>query len=793
MAARFASVGVGRAVDADVEVSMRNPPGISGRRRRLGFWRLGFWRLACGTGGLPLAIAVLLAGLAAAGVPAAEPAAADPTGPRVSFIHDVVPLLTKAGCNAGACHAKAITGQNGFRLSLLGFEPADDHEHIVHEGRGRRVSVAAPEESLLVLKATGRVPHGGGPRIAAGSAEHDLLRRWIAQGCPRELPGEPAIAGLEVEPAERIAAGGESFALRVLARYSDGSTRDVTAVALYEPSDAARLTIDERGHVRVLGIAGRAALMVRYQGLVTVATVNVPAGPPVAVPPARTVVDAHVFANLARLGIPPSPVCDDATFLRRVTLDITGALPTVNAVQAFLADTARVGPSGGDPSGADAVADRRQRVVDDLLASPGYADHFANKWTTLLKNRRDDATDVVPNFAFHAWIRDGLLANKPYDRFVRELLAATGDVVGNPPVAWYKRVTEPKDQMEDVSQLFLGVRIQCAQCHNHPFDRWSQDDYHGMAAFFAQVGRSFSGVRGQDLIFHRRGEAGFANPRSGATVRPAALGTSLGVIPPDDDPRLRLADWMAAADNPYFATTLVNRYWKHFFGQGLVEPEDDIRETNPASNPELLAALRDEFIGSGFDLKALVRLIVTSRTYQAAGAIPANAADRQNVSHAVPRRLSAEVLLDALDRVCETTTSFPNLPAGTPAIALPDASYTMSSPFLRVFGRPESLSACECERSQTASLAQSLHLMNAADLKAKLTSPQGRAARYAREPRPASVKIHELYVAALGREPRADELLVAETFLLDAGDAVQPAWEDLIWAVVNTKEFQFNH
>jgi hypothetical protein len=757
---------------------MRNSPGIAGPRRRPG-------RLPCGAPARPSPPAwrAACAGLAAVGLAAAAAAADELVEPPVSFVHDVVPLLTKAGCNAGACHAKAVTGQNGFRLSLLGFEPGDDHDHIVHEGRGRRISVAAPEESLLVLKATGGLPHGGGVRIAAGSAEHELLCRWIAQGCPRELPGEPAITAIEVEPTEQTAARGGAFALRVVARYSDGTTRDVTARAVYEPSDAARLEVDELGHVRVRGIAGRAAVMVRYQGLVGVSTVSIPAGPPVEVPPARNVVDEHVFANLARLGIPPSPVCDDATFLRRVTLDITGALPTVAAVRAFL----------GGPGLGETRADRRARVVDDLLASPGYADHFANKWTTLLKNRRDDATDVVPNFAFHAWIRDGLLTNKPYDRFARELLGATGDVVGNPPVAWYKRVSDPKEQMEDVSQLFLGVRIQCAQCHNHPFDRWSQNDYHGMAAFFAQVGRSFSGVRGQDLIFHRRGEAAFTNPRTGATVRPAALGTSLGGIPADDDPRLRLADWMAASDNPYFATTLVNRYWKHFFGQGLVEPEDDIRETNPASNPELLAALRDEFIRSGFDLKTLVRLIVTSQTYQAAGAIPENAADRQNVSHAVPRRLSAEVLLDALDRVCETTTSFANLPAGTPAIALPDASYTVSSPFLRVFGRPESLSACECERSEAASLAQSLHLMNAADVKAKLASPAGRAARYTRETRPASEKIHELYVAALGREPRADELLVAETFLLDAGDAAGPAWEDLIWAIVNTKEFQFNH
>jgi hypothetical protein len=726
----------------------------------------------------PSALRVTMVVALLAACPAGPAAASDAPAAAVSFANDVVPLLTKAGCNAGACHAKAIVGQNGFRLSLLGFEPADDHEHLVRESRGRRVVVAAPDESLLLLKATARVPHGGGARIAPGSAEEDLLRRWISEGARRDLPGEPTITGVEVEPATRVAAPGETFPLRVTARYSDGGSRDVTATALYEPNDRARLEVDGAGRVRVLNVAGRAAVMVRYQGLVVASTVSIPLGPEVAVPEPRNAIDVHVFANLARLGIPPSPECDDATFLRRVSLDVTGALPTADAARAFL---------------ADAAPDKRERLVDDLLASPGYADHFANKWTALLKNRRDDATDVVPNFAFHAWIRDGLLANRPYDRFVRELLGATGDVVGNPPVAWYKRVTDPKEQIEDISQLFLGVRMQCAQCHNHPFDRWSQDDYYGMTAFFAQVGRSFSGVRGQDLIFHTRGSAGFANPRSGATVRPAALGESVGEIAADDDPRLRLADWMASSDNPYFATALVNRYWKHFFGQGLVEPEDDIRETNPASNPELLAALRERFIASGFDLKALVRLIVTSRAYQAAGSIEGNAADLQNVSHAVPRRLSAEVLLDALDRVCETTTSFANLPAGTPAVALPDASYTASSPFLRVFGRPANTSACECERSQSASLAQSLHLMNAADLKQKLASPQGRAARYARDTRPHSERIHELYLAALAREPRVDELLVAEAYVTGAADGVQQAYEDLVWALVNTKEFLFNH
>ncbi len=727
---------------------------------------------------VPLLLGVAFCFLSLPQLALSEPPSDQRERAPVSFVNDVVPLLTKAGCNAGVCHAKSITGQNGFRLSLLGFEPAEDFEHIVLEARGRRLSLASPAQSLLLQKATGKLPHGGGRRFDDQSDEYRVIRDWIAAGAPGPRPAEPTVTELIADPAKLTASLGQSFRIRVTAHYSDGSQRDVSSLALYEPNDPSRLNVNDSGEVLVGDVAGRAAVMIRYQGLVRATLLTIPQGPPVEVPAARNMIDEHVYANLASLGIPPSPLCNDAAYLRRVTLDVTGALPSTAEVSAFLADR---------------TPEKRERLVERLLASTGYADFFANKWTAVLKNRRDDATDVVSNFAFHAWIRDGLLANKPYDQFVRELLGATGDVVGCPPVSWYKRVTDPKVQVEDISQLFLGVRLQCAQCHHHPFDQWSQDDYYGMVAFFSQVGRSFSGVRGQDLIFHTRGQAKSINPRSGEPVLPAALGNEVGEISADDDPRLVLADWMASPDNPFFATALVNRYWKHFFGRGLVEPEDDLRTTNPASIPQLLDELRDFFIGSDFDLKQLIRLIVTSRAYQAGGPLAANRADQQNFSHAAPRRLTAEVLLDAIDRVCETSTSFASLPPGTVAVALPDASYTAASPFLRVFGRPANTSACECERSQTASLAQSLHLMNAADLKQKLSSKEGRASRYASDTRSHSARIHELYCAALSREPTIDELLVAESFLLSVGGTTQEAYEDLIWSLLNTKEFSFNH
>ena len=720
------------------------------------------------------------------GTGVAAEAAAVPPQPvaRASFVHDVMPVLTKAGCNSGPCHAKAGVGQNGFRLSVLGFEPAEDHDHIVKEARGRRISVSAPDESLLLLKASARVPHGGGRRLAPTSAEYEAIRRWIEEGALPPVVDEPVVVSLVVEPESATVAKGATLRLTVMARYDDGGSRDVTPLAVYESNDPARVEVDPDGTVHVQQVAGLATVMIRYQGMVGVASLAVPAGSPTPMPTPRNFIDDLVFDNLTKLGIPASPECNDAVFLRRVSLDITGTLPTAEQAAEFL--TSR------DPR-------KREQLVEDLLESPAYADFFANKWTTLLKNRRDDSSDLLSNFAFHSWIRDSLLANKPYDALVRELIGATGTVVSSPPVAWYKRVKDPKQQIEDVAQLFLGVRVQCAQCHHHPFERWSQDDYDGLAAFFSQVGRKPTSVRNEDLIFHKRGVAGLISPRSSSPVRPIALGASPETISPDEDPRLVLADWMAAPSNPFFSRVLVNRYWKHFFGRGLVEPEDDIRDTNPPSNPRLINALAEHFVASKFDLKELVRTITRSRTYHAADGIDGNEGDVQNFSHAYARRLTAEVLLDAIDRVAESSTSFANLPAGTPAIALPDNSYNQSSAFLKAFGRPDSASVCECERSQSSSLAQSLFMINAAEIKSKLSSAEGRAARYARETRPDSAKIHELTLAALSREPTMQELLAANAYLAEAGTsegadaARQERFEDLIWVIINTKEFIFNH
>ncbi len=698
----------------------------------------------------------------------------------VSFVNDIVPVLTKAGCNVGVCHAKAGGGQKGFQLSLLGFEPLEDHEHLLKEGRGRRLFPGEPNRSLLLLKASGQMPHGGGVRLPATSEGYALLREWIRQGAPLDGETSLKLVAFEVQPPRNSLRPQQEQQLKALAKFSDGSVRDVTNQAIYESNDKAMAEASGTGLVKVLDIFGKVAVMVRYQDRVTVFNASIPLGATIEnLPPPKSFVDELVFANLKELGIPPSPVCDDATFLRRVSLDIGGRLPTDEEAKVFRASTA---------------PDKRDLVIDDLLRSPDYADFFANKWTALLKNRRDDASDVTSNFAFHAWVRDSLLANKRYDQFVRELLAATGTVIGNPPVAWYKRVKEPKEQIEDVAQLFLGVRMQCAQCHHHPFERWSQNDYYSLAAFFTQVGRKPSGVRGEDLIFHKRGMATATNIKSGLALKPAALGDAIPTIALDEDPRLKLADWMGTSTNPFFARALVNRYWKHFFQRGLIEPEDDIRDSNPPTNPELLAALEKHFIASGFDLKELVRVITRSNAYQlTATPNQHNVADRQNYSRYYPRRLQAEVLIDAIDRVAGTQTDFANLPPGTRAVALPDNSYNRQSPFLRVFGRPEGESVCECERVQSSSLAQSLHLINAPDIKAKLASPTGRADRLAKDTRPSEDRIRELYLAAFAREPRPAELQSALGYLNETGTAANDNFQDLIWALINTKEFLFNH
>jgi hypothetical protein len=533
------------------------------------------------------------------------------------------------------------------------------------------------------------------------------------------------------------------------------------------------------------------AIMVRYQAKVAVFRASIPLGAPVAnLPPAKNFIDELVFKKLKTVGMPASEVCDDSTFIRRASIDIAGRLPTAEETRKFLLDKDLA---------------KREKWIDTLLDSADYADYFANKWSALLRNKRGSPTHTRGTYAFYDWIRDSLLVNKPYDQFARQIVAASGELTQNPPVAWYRQVNNPNAQLEDTAQLFLGLRLQCAQCHHHPFEKWSQQDYYSFAAFFSQVGRKAGAQPGEEIIYAKRGMPTATNKKTKQPVPPAGLGDGQLKLSPDDDPRQALADWMSNTNNPFFAKALVNRYWKHFFNRGLVDPEDDMRETNPPTNPELLEALGTNFIASHFDLKNLVRTICRSQVYQLSS-LPNefNAVDKQYFSRYYPKRLTAEVLLDAVDEATCSDTRFEGLPAGTRAVQLPDNSFNASSYFLAVFGRPDSSSSCECERSQDASLVQSLHLLNSKDVQDKLTSTNGCAARLASDTkREDSLKLRELYTTVYSREPDAKEMELALNYLgkkppakdakADAGPDKQQGYEDIIWALINTKEFLFNH
>lgn len=696
----------------------------------------------------------------------------------INFPNQIVPIFTKLGCNSGGCHGKA-SGQNGFKLSLLGFEPGEDFEYLVKEGRGRRMFPAAPEKSLLLLKATNQMPHGGGHRLDAESHEYRLMRRWIAQGMPFGKPDDPTVAKIEVVPATRSMERGGEQQITVIAHYSNGATEDVTRSALYEANDPEMAEATLTGLVKTLDLTGDVAIMARYQGQVDVFRASIPLGVKFEnLPAPKNLVDEAVFKKLTLLGVPPSAISDDSTFLRRAGIDIAGRLPSPEETQAFLADA--------DPN-------KRAKWINSLLDSSAYADYFANKWNAILRNKGGQNKSMRANYSFHSWIRDALYDNKPYNEFVRDVLAASGELGANPPVVWYSQVKQINEQVEDCAQLFLGLRIQCARCHHHPFEKWSQRDYYGFQAFFARVGRKGGSLPNEERIFHNRGLAQAQNPKTNENLKPTGLGSPPSELTADDDPRHALVDWMQSPDNPFFARALVNRYWKHFFGRGIVDPEDDMRVTNPASNPELLDGLSASFIKSGFDLKELIRTICNSQVYQLASEPnDYNRNDKQNFSRYYPKRLNAEVLLDALNQVTNTNTGFNNLPTGTLAVQLPTGDG--NSYFLTVFGKPQMESACECERSAEANLAQSLHLLNSSEVQGKLSAGSGRAVMLTNDKEKTDeAKLRELYLWVYSRAATPDELAVALAHVEKHKDKKQTAYEDILWALVNTKEFLFNH
>jgi hypothetical protein len=673
---------------------------------------------------------------------------------------------------------------------LLGFNPQFDYDNLLKESRGRRVMPAAPDASLLLMKAAGRTAHGGGKKMEFGGEEYKIVRRWIASGMPYGSPDDPTVTRISVFPEARVLDRKAAQQLAVFAHYSDGSVEDVTRRAQFESNDAEIATVNETGVVTTLATTGQAAVMARFSGAVTVFRAVVPR-PGDAVRfefPEDNPVDRAAARKWRELNISPSELSSDEVFIRRVSLDIAGTIPGAEETLAFMADK--------DPK-------KREKLVDRLLESPEYAFFFANKWADILRVKRRNQQDrAVGTFSFHNWIRESIAADKPYDEFVRDILTAIGDDSKSPPTVWYKEVRTPENFVDDVSQVFLGQRLACANCHHHPYEKWSQDDYWGIAAFFARVGTKAVPVpggpdrqRAQKQVLFVRASGNVQNKRTGKTAEMKPLdGEPLDPVR-EVDPRARFADWMTGEANPFFAKAVANRYWAHFFGRGIVDPLDDMRITNPPSNPELLDALAQNLIDNKYSLKALIRTICTSRTYQLS-AIPEddNAADKQSFARYYPRRLQAEVLYDAVAKLTGSPGNFPGLPtdrfAPTRAIMLPDESF--QSYFLDVTGRPQRISACECERVNEASLAMTLHLLNSQEIQDKLAQNGGRADRLAKDPRPDAEKVTELFVLATGSRPTHEKLALALEHIAKHEKNKKLAYENILWALLNSKAFLFN-
>jgi hypothetical protein len=703
----------------------------------------------------------------------------DATADRpLNFANDIEPLLSRHGCNAGGCHGRA-SGQNGFKLSLFGFDSAFDFNALVKEARGRRVMPEAPDSSLVLLKAAGLVAHGGGKRILPDSEDFHTLRSWIAQGTPIGDTKAPTLKQLSIVPGQRVLDRGAEQQLAVLAHYTDGSVRDVSRQAQFQSNETTVAGVDADGLVRTFELSGEAAVMARYMGQVAVFRALVPLGKPLAALPAfpaNNYIDELAMARWKQLGIVPSDLCTDSEFIRRVHLDLCGRLPTPDEVRAFLADQR---------------PDRRAQLIDRLLDGPDYPAYFALRWGSILRNASLAGSEQAA-YAFHEWIRDMIARNRPYDEFVRGIVAVAGEWQEAPAVNWYWQMRDDQlhQPVADTAQVFLGLRLQCAKCHHHPYERWSQEDYFGLAGFFSRLGRKGLGEP-PPYFSERRRTTGEINPATGKPIEPKILDGPYLNIPPEQDPRQKLVDWMAEPQNPFFARALVNRMWGHLMGRGLVDPVDDMRETNPPSNPELLDALAKDFASHKFDVKHVLRTICRSRTYQLRS-VPNeyNQHDKQNHARYYARRLIAEVLHDAVDQACGTRTQFGRMSNQSRAVDLPHEGF--GSYFLDVFDRPPRSSACECARSGGASLQQVLHLSFSPDLENKISRGDGRVAKLMEKKAAPEQAVEELYLAAFARVPTAAERQTALEYLQKQTDR-RRGMEDLLWALLNTREFMFTH
>jgi hypothetical protein len=709
----------------------------------------------------------------------------------VSFRNDVIPVLSKAGCSAGTCHGNKY-GKGGFKISLRSQEPDLDLISVTRDASGRRVNPMNADHSLLLLKATTQVPHEGGLRFKRESEEYRILRDWIAAGCPDDSEKAPKLQRLEVIPLTQVLTEPKrEVQLSAKAFFSDGTTRDATSRAVYEPANNL-VKVSHDGLVQSEG-PGETTVLVRFlEQQLPVRLAFIPARPNFkwSSPRENNYIDKHVFSKLRSLRVNPSGLSSDTVFLRRAYLDLLGILPTAEEARAFTADSRK---------------DKRARLIDSLLERNEFAEFWALKWADLFRNE-EKTIDRKGVQGFHGWIASALRENQPVDQFVREIIAARGSTYLNPPANYYRALRDPVTRAEATAQVFLGVRLQCAQCHNHPFDRWSQDDYYDWAGLFSRVSyKVLENKRRDNLDSHEfigeqivylADEGKVTNARTGQPAKPRFLGAAKALTK-DEDPLRELAAWVTA--NPLFAKSQVNRAWFHLMGRGLVDPIDDFRPTNPASHPELLDQLAKDFAAQKFDLRWLIRTVMNSRTYQlAAEPNDTNSGDEVNYSHVLPRRLTAEQLLDSQHEALGVPAKFTGYPIGMRAGQLPgveavrlrEKRRSSSDTFLTLFGKPMRLLSCECERSSETTMNQAFNLVSGPEINELLSAPDNRIQKLIDAGKTEREIISELYWAVLSRPPTQTELLEFSARVAKA-ESQRKAYEDISWALLNAKEFIF--
>jgi hypothetical protein len=711
-----------------------------------------------------------------------------------SFLNDVVPVLTRTGCNQGACHGKGA-GQNGFRLSLRGYASEQDYRWLTREFAGRRVDLSHPAASLLLRKPSGQAPHEGGKIFDVDNPAYQVLLKWIQAGAPAPRKDDPTLVQLAVEPAVKTLKIGDRQPLKALATYGDGSKRDVTWLTKFESNDAGLIAIDENGVATALR-NGETAIRAAFQTGVAVTILTVPFEaeiPRDKLTARNNFIDDAVFAKLATLRIEPAELTSDEEFIRRAFIDAIGTLPTPDEVRQFLADKSTA---------------KRSKLIDSLLERPEFVDYWTMLLCDLFQNRKERDHDVRGTKgvrAFHTWMRQQVAQNVPWDKLARAVLTPTGSTTDQPAVGYYivtvgeHNEPERSEVVASVAQAFLGTRIGCAQCHNHPLERYTQDDYYHFAGFFSRIhldrkdskmGATILKVSARDPN-QNKNLVGVVQPRTGEFLKPQPLDRSQVKIDSQEDPRQKLVDWMVDPNNGAFSGAMVNRIWKHYLGVGLVEPVDDLRLTNPPSNPELWKALNREFVNSGYDRKQLMRTILNSRTYQLSSATrPGNQTDTRFYSHSYARRISAEVLLDAISQCTGVPEQFPGYPLGMRALQVPDPG--SPSYFLTVFGRSDRVTACACERMGDVTMPQVLHLSNSQGLFAKLQSPDGRLTKLLNEIKDDDRLIEELYLLTMSRIPTAQERGKLKEYV-GRNKTRAEAFQDVMWALLNAKNFVFNH